>query len=110
MALRFGGCVARWVCGSAVWWLCGSVGVWLGGSVNLKGPGFEYWWHHFGILAIPFTRLYQCLLEETLKTVSPFYLVSVQEEVKDPTQGGECVICRGLHNCFHFISQCTSQL
>ena len=29
----------------------------------------------------------QCLLEETLKAVGPFYLVSMPGEVKDPTQG-----------------------
>ena len=39
----------------------------------------------FGTLAIPFTPLCQCLLEETLKAVGPFYLVSMLEEVKDPT-------------------------
>ena len=27
-----------------------------------------------------------CLSEETLKTVSPFYLVSMSGEIKDPTQ------------------------
>ena len=27
-----------------------------------------------------------CLSEETLKAVAPFYLVSMPEEVKDPTQ------------------------
>ena len=31
----------------------------------------------FGPLAIPFTPLCQCLLEETLKAVGPFYLVSM---------------------------------
>ena len=48
-----------------------------------------------------------CLLEETLKAVGPFYLVSISPrvapmgtgpgpgEVKDPTQ--KCVPCRGLH-------------
>ena len=38
---------------------------------------------HFGTLAIPSTPL--CLSEETLKAVGPFYLVSMQGEVKDPT-------------------------
>ena len=28
-----------------------------------------------------------CLLEETLKSVGPIYLVSMSGEVKDPTQG-----------------------
>ena len=36
-------------------------------------------------LAIPFTQLCQCLSEETLKAVGPFYLVSMPGEVKDPT-------------------------
>ena len=40
----------------------------------------------FGSLAIPFTPLCQCLSDDTLKAVDPFYLVSMSE-VKDPTQG-----------------------
>ena len=44
-------------------------------------------WHcgqlHFRTLAIPFTPLCQCLSEETLKAVGPFYLVSMPREVKD---------------------------
>ena len=36
-------------------------------------------------LAIPFTPPCQCLSEETLKAVGPFYLVSMPGEVKDPT-------------------------
>ena len=39
----------------------------------------------FGTLAIPFTPICQCLSEETLKAVGPFYLVSMPGEVKDPT-------------------------
>ena len=39
----------------------------------------------FGTLAIPFTPPCQCLSEETLKAVGPFYLVSMPGEVKDPT-------------------------
>ena len=39
----------------------------------------------FGTLAIPFTPLCQCLSEETLKAVGPFYLVSMPGEVKYPT-------------------------
>ena len=39
----------------------------------------------FGTLAIPFTPPCQCLSDETLKAVGPFYLVSMPEEVKDPT-------------------------
>ena len=41
----------------------------------------------FGTLAIQFNLLCQCLSEETLKAVGPFYLVSMPGEVKDPTQG-----------------------
>ena len=43
------------------------------------------------LLAIPFIPLCQCIPEETLKAVGPFYLVSMSWEVKDPTT------CRGLH-------------
>ena len=39
----------------------------------------------FGTLAIPFTPLCQCLSDETVTTVGPFYLVSMPREVKDPT-------------------------
>ena len=39
----------------------------------------------FETLAIPLTPLCQCLSEETLKSVGPFYLVSMPGEVKDPT-------------------------
>ena len=39
----------------------------------------------FGTLAIPFTPLCQCLSDETVKAVGPFYLVSMPGEVKDPT-------------------------
>ena len=39
----------------------------------------------FGTLVIPFTPLGQCLSEETLKAVGPFYWVSIPGEVKDPT-------------------------
>ena len=39
----------------------------------------------FGTLAIPFTPPCQCLSEETVKVVGPFYLVSMPGEVKDPT-------------------------
>ena len=38
-----------------------------------------------------------CLSDDTLKAVGPFYLVSMPGEVKDPTQGGTCVTCCGLH-------------
>ena len=39
----------------------------------------------FGTLAIPLTLLCQCLSDETLKAVGPFYLVSMPGELKDPT-------------------------
>ena len=39
----------------------------------------------FGTLAIPFTPLCQCLSDETVKAVGPFYLVSMPVEVKYPT-------------------------
>ena len=35
--------------------------------------------------AIPFTPPCQCLSDETLKAVGPFYLVPMPGEVKDPT-------------------------
>ena len=38
--------------------------------------------YRFGTLAMPFTPLCQCLSEETLKAVGPFYLVSMPGEVK----------------------------
>ena len=38
-------------------------------------------------LAIAFTPLCQCLSEETLKCVGPFYRVSMPGEEKYPTQG-----------------------
>ena len=39
----------------------------------------------FGTLAIPFTPLCQCLSEEAIQAVGPFYLVSMPGEVNDPT-------------------------
>ena len=39
----------------------------------------------FGSLEIPFTTLCQYLSDETLKSVGPFYLVSMPGEVKYPT-------------------------
>ena len=39
----------------------------------------------FGTLEIPFTPVCQCLSEETLKAVGPFYLVSMPGQVKYPT-------------------------
>ena len=49
----------------------------------------------FGTLAIPFTPLCQCLSDETVKTVGPFYLVSRCQgkyNLKIPYQSAlECV-------------------
>ena len=39
----------------------------------------------FGNLAIPFIPLGQCLSDERVKAVGPFYLMSMPGEVKDPT-------------------------
>ena len=47
----------------------------------------------FGTWSIPFTPLCQCLSEETLKTVGPFYLVSMPGEVKDPTGQSALEMC-----------------
>ena len=58
-------------------------------------PGFESRCGNlirFGTLAIPFILLCQCLSEETLKAVGPFYLVSMPGEVKEPTQGSKFVV------------------
>ena len=76
-----------------------------GGSVvracdwQSSGRGFESCWGRLETLAISFTPLCQCLSEETLKAVGPFYLVSMPGEVKDPTSlHWKCVTCRGLHH------------
>ena len=61
-----------------------------------SGRGFESHWDSLETLAISFTSLYQCLSDETLKAVGPFYLVPMPGEVKDPTRG-KCVTCCGLH-------------
>ena len=64
-----------------------------GGSVvracdwQSSGRGFESCWGRLETLAISFTPLCQCISEETLKAVGPFYLVSMPGEVKDPTPG-----------------------
>ena len=60
---------------------------WLVQSTGLSWPGSNPTAEklRFGTLAIPFTPLCQCLSEETLKAVGPFYLVSMPGEVKDPT-------------------------
>ena len=60
---------------------------WLVQATGLSWPGSNPTAEklRFGTLAIPFTPLCQCLSEETLKAVGPFYLVSMPGEVKDPT-------------------------
>ena len=55
-------------------------------TVNQR-PGFESTCSCFETLVVSFTPTCLCLLDETLKVVGPFYLVSMSEEVKDPTQG-----------------------
>ena len=56
---------------------------WLGLATGRSRPGCGKL--RFGTLVIPFTPLCQCLSEETLKAVGPFYLVSMPGDVKDPT-------------------------
>ena len=70
-----GGAVAEWVRASA----------WTGDRTVPAGFESHCGKPRFGTLAIPFTPLCQCLSEETLKAVGPFYLVSMPGEVKDPT-------------------------
>ena len=72
---RLGGAVAEWVRALA----CAGDRTVLAGFESHCGK------LRFGTLAIPFTPLCQCLSEETLKAVGPFYLVSMPGEVKDPT-------------------------
>ena len=71
-----GGAVAEWVRG------------WLGMATRHSRPGSNptsVKTFRFGTLPIPFTLLCECLSDETLKAVGPFYLVSMPGEVKDPT-------------------------
>ena len=61
---------------------------WLGMATGHSRPGSNptsVKTFRFGTLAIPFTHLCQCLSDETLKAVGPFYLVSMPGEVKEPT-------------------------
>ena len=86
---RGGGAVAQWI--RALAW----TGDWT------LSAGFEYHCGKlcFGTLAIPFTPLCQCLSEETLKAVGPFYLVSMPGKYKiPPVHTGMCNCC-GLHHC-----------
>ena len=52
-------------------------------------------------------HIYLCLSEETLKAGGPFYLVSMPEEVKYPTQG-VCVTSSGLTNSREKDNSCVS--
>ena len=61
---------------------------WLGMATGHSRPGSSptsVKTFRFGTLAIPFTLLCQCLSDEAVKAVGPFYLVSMPGEVKDPT-------------------------
>ena len=74
---------------------------WTGGRVVLCMNSAAATYFRFWTLAIPFTPLCQCLSEETLTAVGPFYLVSMPGEVKYPTSlHWECVTYRGLHYSF----------
>ena len=67
----------------------------VGGSI--PGPGA---WHLLDVKTWLSTleTVNLCVFrDETLKAVGPFYLLSMPVEVKDPTQGGKCVTCHGLH-------------
>ena len=68
---------AGWLSGLAVDWR--PDGQWF---ESRCGKNFSL---RFGTLAIPFTPPCQCLSDETLKAVGPFYLVSMPGEVKYPT-------------------------
>ena len=61
----------------------------------------------FGTLAIPFTLLCQCLSDETLKAVGPFYLVSMPGEVKDPPPTLNPPVCEhaALDDALHSIEK-----
>ena len=64
---------------------------WTGNRTVPAGYEFHCGKLRFGTLAILFTQG-ETLSEETLKSVGPFYLVSMPEETKDPTSlHWECV-------------------
>ena len=77
----------------------GAVAQWLEHSTDWPSIscGFESHWGRLETLAVFFTPLCQCLSDDTLKSVGPFYLVSMPGEVKAPTQWCKWVTCRGLH-------------
>ena len=70
------------VCLYAIVFCCASI--WGGGGSRV-GSTSTTGDFAFGTLAIPLTLLCQCLSDETLKAVGPFYLVSMPGKVKDPT-------------------------
>ena len=82
VAVWFGACVARCVCGSVGVWLGGLVAVWLGGCVARRFSESEGSWVR--ILVAPL-RNFGDSVYPTLpvsfggdtKTVSPFYLMHV---------------------------------
>ena len=60
---------------------------WLVQATGLSQPGSNPTAENFALelLAIPFIPLCQCLSDEILQAVGPFYLASMPGEVKDPT-------------------------
>ena len=63
-----------------VQWSCGRAS-----GFRSRGPGFKTVVSKLRQFFSP--PLCSCLSEETLRAVGPFYLVSMPEGVKDPTQG-----------------------
>ena len=61
---------------------------WLADVKRSECPGFESRWCLLRTSAVSVPRIFQCLPDETIKTVGPFYLVSMPEEVKYRTHGG----------------------
>ena len=53
-------------------------------TVSISLVVAEWLERHFKTWASSFTPRCQCLSDETLKAVGPFYLVSMPGEVKDP--------------------------
>ena len=56
---------------------------------NGQNTVVQFHLHCFKAWAVSFTVLCLCLLEEAVKAVGPFDLVSMPGEVKDPMQGKE---------------------
>ena len=52
----------------------------------------------FGTLAIPLTLLCQCLSDETLKAVGPFYLVSMPPPTLNPPVCDNAALDAALHS------------